>query len=60
MLLSLACFLQWGPVGLSLEESSQMMVLEKGLISGCFMSNSFLGIICTGFFLIGRLTTLIQ
>lgn len=58
MLLSLVSFLQRGPVGQSLEEFSQMMALGEGL-SGCSMSNPFLGIIvCTGFsetsFLIGR------
>lgn len=45
MLLFLACFLQWGPVGLSLQESCPMRALGEGLISGCFMSNSFLEII---------------
>lgn len=48
-------------MGLSLEESSQMTALGEGLISGCSVISSFLGIIvCTGFsetsFLIGRLT----
>lgn len=42
MLLSLAYFLQWGPVGLSLEESSQMMALGESLISGFSVNNSFL------------------
>lgn len=46
---SLACFLQWGPVGLSLEEFSQMRAVGEGIIS-CFMNNAFLGIIaCVGF-----------
>lgn len=35
MLLYLACFLQWGPVGLSLEETSQMTAPGEGLISCC-------------------------
>lgn len=49
MLLSLVYFLPWGPLGLSLE-SSQMMALGEGLLSGCSMSNSSLGIIvCMGF-----------
>lgn len=48
MLLSLVSFPPWGPVGLSLEESSQMTAPGEGLIYICYVNNSFLGItICT-------------
>lgn len=63
MLLSLVYFLPWGPLGLSLEESSQMMALGEGLLSGCSMSNIPRDYCLHGFrrnILIGRFINWIQ